>query len=157
MNKFFLNTIIVIIAFTQSSFAQDSTAINSTELLHSYFGVKNALVSGDASTASLQAVEFVKSLRKRDIIISDDLYNGLLKDANLISESKNIGDQREYLATFSINMYTVVKSIKPGSNPVYYAYCPMRKAYWLSDQSPIRNPYYGNAMLTCGSVTEVIK
>jgi len=30
-------------------------------------------------------------------------------------------------------------------------------ANWLSKEPAIQNPYYGNKMLTCGSVTETIK
>jgi hypothetical protein len=33
----------------------------------------------------------------------------------------------------------------------------MKKAYWLSPDKAIKNPYYGSAMLTCGKVTETIQ
>jgi hypothetical protein len=33
----------------------------------------------------------------------------------------------------------------------------MAKANWLSDQKEIANPYYGNSMLTCGSVKETLE
>jgi hypothetical protein len=26
--------------------------------------------------------------------------------------------------------------------------------YWISVDEPIKNPYYGSKMLTCGSITE---
>jgi hypothetical protein len=29
--------------------------------------------------------------------------------------------------------------------------------FWLSDDEEIRNPYFGDKMLTCGSVTEKLK
>lgn len=29
-------------------------------------------------------------------------------------------------------------------------------ANWLSDKKPIRNPYFGEQMLTCGETKEVI-
>ena len=31
------------------------------------------------------------------------------------------------------------------------AYCPMVNKPWLQKDKEIRNPYYGAAMLTCGS------
>jgi hypothetical protein len=34
------------------------------------------------------------------------------------------------------------------------AYCPMVKKSWLQKEPDIRNPYYGTAMLTCGSFTK---
>jgi Cu(I)/Ag(I) efflux system membrane fusion protein len=30
-------------------------------------------------------------------------------------------------------------------------------AYWLSDKEAIRNPYFGDKMLTCGSVEETLR
>jgi len=33
----------------------------------------------------------------------------------------------------------------------------MKKATWLSSNKTIKNPYYGNAMLTCGQVTETMQ
>jgi hypothetical protein len=37
---------------------------------------------------------------------------------------------------------------------VKVAYCPMAKKSWVQKESEIRNPYYGTAMLTCGSFTK---
>ena len=34
------------------------------------------------------------------------------------------------------------------------AYCPMVKKSWVQKEAEIRNPYYGSAMLTCGSFTK---
>lgn len=43
------------------------------------------------------------------------------------------------------------------NHAVYYQYCPMKKAYWLSMEKEIKNPYYGSSMLTCGKVIETKK
>jgi hypothetical protein len=55
-------------------------------------------------------------------------------------------------------MHELVK-IAPRSVPVYYDHCPMYKggADWLSQEKPIKNPFYGSMMLSCGSVQETIK
>lgn len=37
---------------------------------------------------------------------------------------------------------------------VKVAYCPMVKKSWVQKEAEIRNPYYGSAMLTCGSFTK---
>ncbi|RYF79677.1 MAG: DUF3347 domain-containing protein, partial [Chitinophagaceae bacterium] len=47
------------------------------------------------------------------------------------------------------------KALKPGNEPIYLQYCPMKNASWLSSAKQIRNPYYGSSMLTCGEVTEI--
>ena len=150
--------------FMQKGFAQlvptprEDNTNTSSQLLHSYYDIKNALVAGNANTASIKAEEFVKTLNGIDTkIINEAPRDALLKDAGHISESKDIKHQREYFAIFSTNMYNLIKSVKLTDQPVYYAYCPMKKSYWLSDAPAIKNPYYGSSMLTCGKVTETIK
>ena len=32
------------------------------------------------------------------------------------------------------------------------AYCPMAKAHWVQKDGEVANPYYGSAMLRCGSI-----
>ena len=142
-------------AFVQNVFAQDNSK---TPLLHSYYDIKNALVAGDANTASIKAEEFVKALSSIDTkIINDATRDALLKDASHISASKDIKHQREHFAALSTNMYTLAKAVKLTEEPVYYAYCPMKKAHWLSSEPAIKNPYFGSTMLTCGKVEETLK
>ena len=144
-------------AFVQQSFAQDSTKVQPSHLLHSYFAIKNALVEGNANTAATKAEEFVKTLNSIDPnIINEAKRDALFKDARHISETKDIKHQREHFATFSTNMYALAKAVKLSTEPIYYDYCPMKKTYWLSSEKAIRNPYYGNAMLTCGKVAETL-
>ena len=44
---------------------------------------------------------------------------------------------------------------------VFIAFCPMadgdKGAYWLSREEKVINPYFGNKMLTCGEVKQVIE
>lgn len=145
--------------FTKNSLAQDSAQQNQlSQLLSHYYGIKDALVAGNAATASLNAEEFVKILNGIDYkIISEGNVNALQKDAGGISETKDLKLQREYFANFSNNMFILAKSVKLTAASIYQQYCPMKKAYWLSSDKEIKNPYYGSAMLTCGKVTETLK
>lgn len=160
MKKIFFIVALAATSFVQNSFAQDSTIQTQTQpsqLLHSYYDIKNALVAGNANTASSKAGEFLKTANGIDKKgMSQDNINALLKNATAISESKDIKHQREHFEAFSTNMYALAKAAKLTTKPVYYNYCPMKKAYWLSSDKAIKNPYYGNAMLTCGKVTETI-
>jgi hypothetical protein len=54
-------------------------------------------------------------------------------------------------------MYTLAKAAKLSPQPVYEQYCPMKNAYWLSSEASIKNPYYGNEMLSCGEVKDTLK
>ncbi len=158
MKKIFFTVAFLATAFVQQSFAQDSTSQPQlSPLLHSYYDIKNALVAGDANAAASKAEDFIKvanDINQKDV--SEEARNGLLKDATHISKTKEISHQREHFANFSTNMFALAKSVKLTSEPIYEAYCPMKKAYWLSSEKTIKNPYYGSAMLTCGSVKETL-
>ncbi|HMJ47629.1 MAG TPA: DUF3347 domain-containing protein [Ferruginibacter sp.] len=157
MKKLFIITLLSTIGF--HGFSQDSTHQKQlSALLQSYFDIKNALVAANASTASLNAGSFIKMLNAFDTgIITSRFAPSLLKDAAEISGSSDIRHQREHFATLSTDFYSLAKAVKLTSQPLYYAYCPMKKVYWLSNEAAIKNPYYGNMMLTCGKVTETLQ
>lgn len=155
--RIFLIVAIFATVFVQRSFAQDTKQSQLSQLLTSYYNIKNALVAGNANTASASAEEFIKTLNGIDYkVISEGNVNTLLKDATMISEMKDLNHQREHFANLSANMFAVAKAVKLTDDPIYEAYCPMKKAYWLSNDKTIKNPYFGSAMITCGKVVETI-
>jgi len=147
------------IVFFQNASAQDSTKhYQLPQLLSYYYNVKNALVAGDAASVSANALAFTKTVNSIDYkVISEGNIHTLANDAGKIAETKDIKKQREYFASFSTNMAAVAKTVKLTDHPIYQAYCPMKKAYWLSNEKAIKNPYYGSSMLTCGQVTETLQ
>jgi len=134
-------------------------------ILSLYYNVKDALVNSDAKTASAKAADLAKTINSIDIkslsaaeqSAFGSLKDKLVADAKHISENNDLEKQRVYFSTLSTNIYSLAKAVKLSDQPVYQAYCPMKKAYWLSNETAIKNPYYGNSMLTCGSVKETIK
>ncbi len=160
MKKIFIIVAIFVTAFLPKSFAQDSTSqtqIQLSQLLTSYYNIKDALVSGNANIASESAEQFVKAANGiADKAASKGSIDALLKDAGKILETKDIKQQRETFVSISTNMFALAKAVKLTTQPIYAAYCPMKKAYWLSSARAIKNPYYGHAMLTCGSVKETL-
>ena len=157
MKKIFLAVLLIAIAFIQNSFAQDSTKSKPSPLLTSYYNLKDALVGSNANIASASAAEFVKAVNSLDTaIVKGESRNALLNDATAISQTKDLNLQRVKFATLSANMFTLAKTVKLSAEPIYQQYCPMKKASWLSDVKAIKNPYYGSAMLTCGSVKETL-
>ena len=154
MRSIFLFVALFATTFSLNSFGQDSTK---SKLLISYYNLKDALVASNANTASLNAAEFVKALNGLDSsIMKSESRTALLNDAVAISQSKDLNTQRIKFATLSANMFALAKTVKLSADPIYQQYCPMKKASWLSDVKAIKNPYYGSAMLTCGSVKETL-
>ena len=166
MKKIFLIVVLIATSFFQNSFAQDTTKTTPlSALLNSYYNVKDALVSSDATLAATKADELLKAitgvdmkaLSETDMNIFMPLQEKLAFDAKHISETKEIGHQREHFSSLSNNIYKLAKGAKLSTEPVYQQYCPMKKMYWLSSEAAIKNPYYGKMMLTCGKVTETLK
>jgi hypothetical protein len=155
MKKILFAVAFFAIAFAHASLAQDTQQQSQlSQLLTQYYSIKDALVAGNPITASAKAEEFVKTLNGIDYkVISEGNVNALLKDAGAISETKDINRQRVRFANFSANMVTLAKGIKLSDQPIYEAYCPMKKASWLTSEKSIKNPYYGSGMLTCGKIT----
>ena len=141
-----------------------SSKASLSSLLTLYYELKDDLVNDNASAASTTAAEFLsainnidtKLLSTSDAKIFTQLQSKLAFDARHISEVKSIGHQREHFASLSSNMYELAKNVKLSGNPVYQQYCPMKKSYWLSNETKIKNPYYGKQMLTCGKVSRIL-
>ena len=166
MKKIFFVVVILSTITVQYSFAQDNIKTTSlTQLLNSYYDVKNALISSDAKTAAIKAADLVKALNAIDMkALSEADMNAFMSlqeklafDAKHISENNGIAEQREHFSSLSNNIYKLAKAVKLSAEPVYQEYCPMKKMYWLSSEAAIKNPYYGKAMPTCGKVTDALK
>ena len=118
-----------------------------------YLHIKTALVSSNGKEAQNGAVMLTKSLKG----VKD--ADKALKAAKGMSSSADLNTQRTAFSDLSNAMAVLVKgNLKSGT--VYKGFCPMALnggAYWLSSEKEIQNPYYGDKMLKCGSVKEVIQ
>ncbi len=153
MRRILFLVAIIATAFVQQSFAQDNTKVTSPQLLTAYYQLKDNLVKSNPAATAASANVLVQSINDADKgILKDDVRTSLLKDASAIAQTGDIKIQREKFSTLSNNMFELAKSVKLSTEPVYQQYCPMKKASWLSNDKAIKNPYYGSAMLTCGSV-----
>ena len=153
MKRILFLVAIIATAFVQQSFAQDNTKVTSPQLLTAYYQLKDNLVKSNPAATAASANVLVQSINDADKeILKDDVRTSLLKDASAIAQTGDIKIQREMFSTLSNNMFELAKSVKLSTEPVYQQYCPMKKASWLSNDKAIKNPYYGSAMLTCGSV-----
>lgn len=128
-----------------------ASAQNTNTLLNHYIAVKNALVSSDAQKATETIGAFYQSVAKEESFAEKD---ELLKAAEKLNRAGSLEKQRASFKGVSTVMWKVVKGSGQVNQPVYYQYCPMKKAWWLSKEKEIKNPYYGSAMLTCGKVVE---
>ena len=139
------------------------------DVVKRYFALKNALVttkSAEVTSAAGQlateATNFLASLQ------NDSLNKPALAPYldTIIAQSKAITtltdesceQQRIPFEKVSTSIYEMAKKAGLKNARVYHQYCPMafndKGAYWLSNESDIKNPYFGDKMLECGEVTD---
>jgi hypothetical protein len=153
---------VLAVLFTTATSAQ-SKLLNA--VLGAYYKIKDELVAGNSTTASSAAAEFKTAVAALDnstvsaaeVKAFEPFRQKLLADAAAINATNDLNKQRELFSSLSNNMISVVKAASMSDKEIYVDYCPMKKKYWLSADKAIKNPYYGNKMLTCGNVTETIK
>ena len=135
----------------------------------SYVELKDAFVASDASKVKDEAKHTNEALAKVDMkLLSGAAHNDWMNylspiqsSLKEIQASTDIEAQRKAFSNLSDNLYKSVKAFGLGGKEAFYDYCPMafnnEGAYWLSDQAQIKNPYFGDKMLTCGEVKEKLK
>ncbi|WP_062058172.1 DUF3347 domain-containing protein [Aquimarina longa] len=115
-----------------------------------YIDIKTALVHTDAQQ--------VKASAKKLAEITENTMLKTVIDA--IIASNDIEEQRRAFVAVTTQMEAMLRGAL-SSGEVYKQYCPMafnnEGGYWLSTEKEIRNPYFGDQMLKCGSVSEIIK
>lgn len=120
-----------------------------------YLKVKDALVASNADDAKKAAGELQKALE--NLKGSADALAATTK----LADTNGLEEQRQLFSTVSNEMTTLVKGGHLSAGALYLEYCPMANgnegAYWLSNEKQIKNPYFGDKMLKCGSVKETIQ
>lgn len=125
------------------------TDTNVKEIFEQYLQIKTSLVNSNALGAHSGAVKLMG-------LTNDSEMRATLR---LMAESKVLEVQRTAFSELTAQMTSMVdESLSSGA--VYKQFCPMafnnEGGYWLSTESEIRNPYYGDRMLKCGRVTETL-
>lgn len=137
-----------------------------TQVADAYFEIKKGLVESKPDAAKLAAKQMKKSLQE---VNSDQLKHEALQSwmalkmsidhqNRQIAEASELTEMREDFRVLSQNVLEMTELFGLEKNKLYKNYCPMafndQGAYWLSEVEDIRNPYFGDAMLTCGEVKE---
>jgi len=141
-----------------NEFRQQLRAIykSTLDLNNSFVKSDLELVTRHASTvASLVNAIDMKMLKSEEHMAWMKQSHVLSISLNSISSSENLERQRASFAVFNQALYAAIKTFGVDET-VYFQYCSMADANWLSASENIRNPYYGHQMLTCGTTAEII-
>lgn len=143
----------------QTVSSEDFAAISddkAKEVVNAYLEIKNALVATNAEQAKEGAKKMLSNMEGAG---STQAVNGIKEDAEHIIDTDEMAHIREHFDLMSQNVYAMAKAKDIGMT-LYKQYCPMafnnEGAFWLSSEEEIRNPYFGDKMLKCGSVKETI-
>ena len=138
-------------------------------VFNAYIKVKEALVEDDFNMVKDNAGILLKNLDQVEMELITDSEShqhwmqaekAMQKSASAIVASENIDAQRTHFKELSKALTSAVQMYGIGQS-VYNQFCPMANdnqgAYWLSNDKNVLNPYFGSAMLACGSVKQVIQ
>ncbi len=130
-----------------------------------YLPLKDALIETDVNSTKQKASPLMAAVNGVDMsLVKGNAHNEWVKDflvlklsTQAILDQSDVEKIRESLSPLSDQLYQTLKKyqVKTGG---YRQFCPMafdnKGAFWLSDSEEVLNPYFGDAMLTCGSIEE---
>jgi len=130
-----------------------------------YLKMKDAFVASDAGQVSGFAKTVSKELKAinaKDLgTMEQSHFSQSIKMLDAIAANDNLDNQREHFVILNENIVALAMNMEGLSDTIYVQKCPMANnnmgAVWLSMEKDVRNPYYGDSMLTCGSVIETLR
>lgn len=138
-------------------------------LFNDYIRLKDELVQNNLEEVKKSTRLFQKHLEGTDMSLFQgrrhkawmEQYTKLTKDLSDMVLAENLGEARRSFQSLSVATITLSSQMGSLNKTFYVQHCPMadgnRGADWLSIDKTIRNPYFGENMLTCGSIIKTIK
>ena len=139
------------------------------EVFIKYIALKDAFVKEESNNIISQSEKIGTILSKVDIKLlenkeSQTFWMSLEKQLRVavssILKTTAIKEQRNHFKQVSASLIEALQ-VFGVNEKVFVAFCPMadsnKGAYWLSIEKKVINPYFGNKMLTCGEVKQVIE
>lgn len=132
--------------------------------LKAYIELKDAFVKSDTALTAEKSKAFRSALEKLTSSQRETLntyWSVLHKTSKSINTNTTLEHQRKSFQIISNHIIAILENFKSLDQELTVQFCPMadndKGAYWLSNETQIRNPYFGDAMLTCGEVKRVLK
>jgi Cu(I)/Ag(I) efflux system membrane fusion protein len=139
------------------------------EVLNEYIALKDAFVKEESSNIISQSEKIGGLLSKVDMKLLENkeaqtfwmsLEKQLRVAVSSILKTTAIKEQRNHFKQVSASLIEALQ-VFGVNEKVFITFCPMadgdKGAYWISKDEKVINPYFGNAMLTCGEVKQVIE
>jgi Cu(I)/Ag(I) efflux system membrane fusion protein len=133
-------------------------------IIEAYSDLKDAFVKSNAGSVDLAIAPLaitineamVSELPDKESTQWEGFVLSLRKSLNGIQSSTDLERKRTDFEALSEALIATIEYFGNGEMQLYKQYCPMafgdKGANWLSQEKEIRNPYFGDKMLTCGEV-----
>jgi len=129
-----------------------------------YIDMKDAFVASNSKQVSDYAKSTSQKLRTINLDGLGKMEKSHLSKSiemlDAIGNNPNLENQRSHFVILNENFVPLAKNTVALTEKLYIKKCPMannnKGAFWLSNQKEIRNPYYGEQMISCGSIIDSI-
>ncbi len=147
-----------------------------SELMSSYYNLKDALVDWDTTKANQAALimqQRADSLPAKEIkadstivLTAENLAGSISNEIKGFVGENTIDQKRRAFNMITDELYNLVRTVQFDGEIIYHIRCPMafgenEEGFWLSNTSKIINPYlgnkhpkYNNKMVGCGEVVD---
>jgi len=135
-------------------------------IIDAYIQIKNGLVATDKGATAKGGTALLTAFSKFDMTALKgdthkeymEIYESAKEQAEHIVKSP-IDHQREHFEALSTDITDLI-ALLGTEKTLYQDFCPMannnKGAYWISEVKDIKNPYFGDKMMKCGSVKKQI-
>jgi hypothetical protein len=142
---------------------------NVSQLVDQYIKLKDALVASDAAAAKTAATDMLQMINAMPVATlegeqknyAEEKIDKMKQAVSIVSSTDDLAVQRQNLEQISEATFGMAKAFGGSDQTLYYQHCPMafndQGAYWLSTNKEVRNPYFGESMLKCGTNEEIHK
>jgi hypothetical protein len=152
-----------------------ATTSSITNMLSSYYLLKNALVEYDTAAANIAAsalataADSVNTKEITDSSLAVNLQNfsgSIASEAKALVGETDLVEKKRSFSMITENLYPLLQAVQYNETVVYHQMCPMafndnETAFWLSNDREVVNPYlgkkhpkYASGMLHCGEVKD---
>lgn len=139
---------------TMNQQLEDSSYLN--DVMIKYIVLKDALVNSDTKAAHQASNILLKSIRNTEELKDVSALKALETTTQNFIKAETLAQQRSAFVGLSKNLIKISKGFSSQNTTYYIQECPMANnnngAQWLALEKGIKNPYFGEAMLDCGSV-----
>jgi len=137
-----------------------------SSLSFSYLKLKNALTNDHFAKAQKHLEDFKTEVLQSDAMndhpehsaMHDRHHRSMAEAVQNAANAKSLEQLRNAFILISDNLIKAIQNQNFKDQELFIQYCPMaddgKGAKWLSTSRKIKNPYFGQQMLSCGEIVE---